>query len=226
MDTPGRACFTGAPSASRSHEMTRFHPLAVVAALACTLLAAPEAAAEKRIYGLTQAATSNTLHCAAESSLGLGAYLLYETGHPLEKTLPVALATEAAKSEPKEVERRVRAVYAAKPTSPANWGTQVFQNCLVMKSVPLDYTRTGNCYLLTFYLATVVTLHRDAGRTDQQILDQMISPKADANFRAHVLKLIAEYGARGIADPRKNSIDDLGRFLQCVSPTQPAVSNS
>jgi hypothetical protein len=206
--------------------MNRFRPLAVLAALACTLLAAPPAAAEKKIYGLTQAATANTLHCANESSLGLGAYLLYETGQPLEKTLPIALASENAKADPKEAERRIRAVYAGKPPTPATWGQQVFQQCLVMKSVPLDHTRTGNCYLLTFYLATVVNLHRDAGRTDQQILDQMISAKADPQFRKRVLGLIAKYGARSKADPRQNSIADLGTFLQCVSPTAPAVSES
>jgi hypothetical protein len=204
--------------------MNRFRPLLVLAATAAMLAVSAPALAEKKIYGQTQVATGNTLHCANEASLGLGAYLLYETGQPLEKTMPYALNSEVGKADPKEAERRMRAIYAAKPTSPAQWGTQVFQNCLVMKSVPLDHTRSGNCYLLTFYLAAVTTMHREAGRTEQQILDQMISPQADKTFRERVLAKIREYSARGNADPKKNSTIDLGTFLQCVTPSAPPVS--
>jgi hypothetical protein len=206
--------------------MNRFRPIVVLAALACTLAMATDALAEKRIYGQTQVAAGNTLRCAAEASLSLGAYLLYETGKPIEQTLPIAMTSAAAKADARETERRLRAVYAAKPVSPPAWGTQVFQQCLVNKAIPLDYTRSGNCYLLTFYLGAVVPLHQAQGMTNQQILAQVVPGSADAAFRTRVQVLVNEIVVRGNVDPRKNNVQDLGRFLQCVAPGQPAVSDS
>ena len=205
--------------------MNQLRPALVLAALAGTLLVAPNASAEKRIYGQTPIAVSNTLNCAAEASNALGAYLLYETGQSIEKTLPVALQGAAAKADPKGTERRLREVYAAKPTSAPAWSTQAFQSCLAMKVVPVDYARSGNCYLLTFYLAAVVPLHKANGLDNVAIRSSVVSDKADPKFLARVQALVDEYAARDPKNKRKNDVTDAGRFLQCVSPNQPAVSN-
>jgi hypothetical protein len=206
--------------------MNRLRPLLVLAALAGTLLAAPHARAEKKIYGQTPIAVSNTLNCAAEASLALGAYLVYQTGDPIDKTLPIAMASAAAKADPKNTERRLREIYAAKPTTPSAWGRQVFQSCLAMKVVPIDYARSGNCYLLTFYLAAVVPLYKSQGLDNAQVLAEVVPGKAEPAFLARVRTLVDEYAARSTANPRKNNVSDAGRFLQCVSPGTPAVSNS
>ena len=226
MDTGDGACFTCAPHAPANAKiMNRLRPALVLAALLGTLLAAPDALAEKRIYGQSPISVSNTMNCAAEASLALGAYLLFETGAPIEQTLPVALSSAAAKSDPKNTERRLRAVYDAKPVSASVWATQIFQGCLAMKVVPVDYARSGNCYLLTYYLAAVVPLHKSRGMDNQQILQQVVPGKPDPAFLARVQKLVDEYATRGNANPRKNNVTDTGRFLQCVSPGVPAVSN-
>jgi hypothetical protein len=206
--------------------MNHLRPAFVLAALAGTLLAASNASAEKRIYGQTPVAVGNTLNCAAEASLALGAYLLYDTGEPIEKTLPISLQSASAKADPKGTERRLREVYTAKPTSAPKWATQVFQGCLAMKVVPIDYARSGNCYLLTFYLAAVVPLHKASGMDNKAILDSVVIDKAAPEFRARVQTLIDEVAARDPANVRKNNVSDAGRFLQCVSPGKPAVSNS
>ena len=206
--------------------MNRLRPALVLAALAGTLLAAPDASAEKRIYGQTPVAVSNTLNCAAEASMALGAYLLFETGQPIDKTLPLAQQSAAAKADQTNTERRLREVYTAKPTSAPAWATQTFQSCLAMKVVPVDYSRSGNCYLLTFYLAAVVPLHKANGLDNKAILASVVTDKADPAFLARVQALVDEYAARNPANVRKNNVTDAGRFLQCVSPGQPAVSNS
>ena len=205
--------------------MNRLRPLLVLAALAGTLLVAPHARAEKKIYGQTPIAVSNTLNCAAESSMALGAYLLYETGQSIDKTLPLALQSASAKTDAKNTERRLREVYTAKPQSAPAWATQTFQSCLAMKVVPVDYARSGNCYLLTFYLAAVVPLHKANGLDNKAILDSVITDKAEPAFRARIQALVDEYAARDPANKRKNNITDAGRFLQCVSPGKPAVSS-
>jgi hypothetical protein len=206
--------------------MNRLRPAFVLAALAGTLLAAPDASAEKRIYGQTPVAVGNTLNCATEASLALGAYLLYETGAPIEKTLPISLQSAAAKTDAKNTERRLRDVYASKPKSAPAWATQTFQSCLTMKVVPVDYSRSGNCYLLTFYLAAVVPLHKSNGLDNKAIRSSVVSDKADPAFLARVQALVDEYAARDPANKRKNDVTDAGRFLQCVAPNQPAVSNN
>lgn len=206
--------------------MNRLRPAYLLAALAATLLAAPDASAEKRIYGQTPVAVGNTMNCAAEASKALGAYLLFETGQPLEKTLPISLQSATAKADAKGTERRLREVYAAKPTSAPKWATQTFQSCLAMKVVPIDYARSGNCYLLTFYLAAVVPLHKASGLDNKAILDSVVTTKAAPAFRSRVQALVDEYAARDATNVRKNNVTDTGRFLQCVSPGQPAVSNS
>lgn len=205
--------------------MNRLRPAFVLAALAGTLLAAPDAAAEKRIYGQSAVAVGNTMNCAAEASMALGAYLLFETGQPIEKTLPIAQQSAAAKADLKNTERRLREVYTAKPTSAPAWATQTFQSCLAMKVVPVDYARSGNCYLLTYYLAAVVPLHKSNGLDNKAILDSVVTDKAAPAFRARVQTLVDEYAGRSTANVRKNNVTDTGRFLQCVSPGQPAVSN-
>jgi hypothetical protein len=205
--------------------MNRLRPAFVLAALLGTLLAASTASAEKKIYGQTPVAVSNTLNCAAESSMALGAYMFYESGQPIEKALPIAQESAAAKSDAKNTERRLREVYTAKPTSAPAWATQVFQSCLAMKVVPVDYSRSGNCYLLTFYLAAVVPLHKSRGMDNKAILASVVTDKADPAFLARVQALVDEYAARNPANVRKNNIVDAGRFLQCVSPGKPAVSS-
>ena len=205
--------------------MNRLRPALVLAALLGTLTVAPHAAAEKKIYGQTPTAVSNTLNCAAEASMALGAYLMYETGEPIDKMLPIAMDSAAAKADRKNTERRLREVYTAKPKSAPTWSTQAFQSCLAMKVVPVDYSRSGNCYLLTFYLAAVVPLHKSRGMDNKAILDSVVTNQADPAFRARVQVLVDEVAARNAADVRKNNVIDAGRFLQCVSPGKPAVSN-
>jgi hypothetical protein len=226
MDRGRPACFTCAPRSARPPNMNRLRPALVLAALAGTLLFATNAAAEKRIYGQSPVAVSNTMNCAAEASMALGAYLLYETGQPIEKTLPVANQGAAAKADQKNTERRLREVYTAKPQSAPAWATQTFQSCLAMKAIPVDYARSGNCYLLTYYLAAVVPLHKANGLDNQAILDSVVTDKAEPAFRARVQALVDEYAGRNPANVRKNNVTDTGRFLQCVSPGKPAVSNS
>src|SRR5690349_18468955 len=108
MDTGGRACFTGAPFRPTPARMIRVRPAAPLAALACLLAAAGPAHAEKKIFGLSEKAAGDTLVCAQESSMALGAYLLYETGRPLAETLPIARQSSAGKAQPAEAERRLR----------------------------------------------------------------------------------------------------------------------
>ncbi|MGH8028758.1 MAG: hypothetical protein ACREO3_02370 [Arenimonas sp.] len=205
--------------------MNRLRPILVIATLAGTLLAASTASAEKEIYGQKPVAVSNTMNCAAEASLALGAYLIYQTGEPIDKALPIAMGSASAKADPKNAERRLREIYTAKPTQPTTWARQVFQSCLAMKVVPVDYARSGNCYMLSYYLAAVVPLYKSQGMDNAQILAEVVPGKAEPAFIARVRGLVAEYAARSNADARKNNISDTGRFLQCVSPTQPAVSN-
>lgn len=226
MDTGGPACFTCAPRAAPERlPMNRFRPALVAAAAVLTLFASSHVAAEKRVYGQTMTSVSNTMNCASEASLALGAYVLYQTEQPLEKTLPIALATAGGKADPKNTERRLREIYAAKPTQPFDWGNKAFQNCLAMKVVPVDYSRSANCYKLTFYLASVVPLYKSQGLDNAQILAEIVPGKAEPGFLERMRNLIDEVAARNPADARKNNVGDTGRFLQCVSPGQPAVSN-
>jgi hypothetical protein len=205
--------------------MNQLRPALVLATLLGTLLAATNAAAEKKIYGLTPVAVSNTMNCAAEASLALGSYVVFESGEPIEKTLPVALASAAGKAEPKNTERRLRQIYAAKPMQPTAWGRQVFQNCLAMKVVPIDYARSGNCYLLTYYIATVVPLYKSQGLDNGQIVAEIVPGKPDPAFKDRVRKLVDQYAARDTANARKNNVADTSSFLQCVAPRAPAMSN-
>jgi hypothetical protein len=205
--------------------MNRLRPALALVALLGTLLAAPHAAAEKRVYGQTMVSVSNTMNCANEASLALGAYALYQSGEAVDKALPIALGSAAGKSDPKNTERRLREVYTAKPKLPIEWGTQVFQNCLAMKVVPVDYARSGNCYKLTFYLSTVVPLYKAQGLDNGQIVSTIVAGKAEPGFLERMRKLVDAIAARNPADARKNDVADTSSFLQCVSPGQPAVSN-
>jgi hypothetical protein len=226
MDRGAPACFTCAPAKYRKPDMNQPRPALVIAALLGTLLAAANAHAEKKIYGLAPVAVSNTMNCAAEASLALGSYLVYQTKEPIEKALPVAPPTAAGKADPKNTERRLREIYAAKPTQPTAWGKQVFQNCLAMKAVPIDYARTGNCYLLTYYIATVVPLYKSQGLDNGQIVAEVVPGKPDPAFKDRVRKLVDQYAARDTSNARKNNVANTSSFLQCVAPGTPAVSNS
>jgi hypothetical protein len=205
--------------------MNRLRPVFVLAALLGTLLVATPAVAEKKIYGQSPIAVSNTMNCAAEASLALGTYLVYQTGEPIEKTMPVSLASAAGKADPKNTERRLREIYAAKPTQPTAWAKQVFQSCLAMKVIPVDYARSGNCYLLTYYIAAVVPLYKSQGLNNAQMVDEIVPGKPDPAFKARVQKLVEQYAARDTTNARKNNVADTSSFLQCVSPGVPAVSN-
>ena len=206
--------------------MIRARIAAPLAVLACLLAAAGPARAEKKIFGLTSQGAGDTLLCASESSMALGAYLLYETGRPLEETLPIARQSATGKAQPADAERRLRAVNAAKPRTTAQWGRQVFQSCLAQKLVPLPVARTGNCYMLTFYLAAVVPVHKANGHTPKTMMDIIVTKEADPTFRTKLEPLVVEYYGRSDADPRKNNVSDLGRFLKCANPGQPAVSGA
>jgi hypothetical protein len=225
MDSEGCACFTCAPRRTDDPNMNRLRPALVLAALFGTLLAATNAAAEKRVYGQTMVSVSNTLNCSSEAALALGAYILYQTGEPIDKVLPIAMSSAGGKADPKNTERRLREIYTAKPKQPIDWGTQVFQQCLAMKVVPVDYSRSANCYKLTFYLASVVPLYKSQGMDNAAIVTEVVPGKAEPGFLERVRKLVDEYAARSPTDVRKNNVTDTGRFLQCVAPGQPAVSN-
>jgi hypothetical protein len=205
--------------------MNRLRPALVAATLLGTLLIAANASAEKRVYGQTMTSVSNTMNCANEASLALGAYALYQTGEGVDKALPIALDSAAGKADPKNTERRLRDVYTAKPKQPIDWGTQVFQQCLAMKVVPVDYSRSANCYKLTFYLGAVVPLYKAQGLDNGQIVNAIVAGKAEQGFLDRMRKLVDAVAARNPADARKNDVADTGSFLQCVAPTQPAVSN-
>jgi hypothetical protein len=198
--------------------------LAALAALAATLAVATPARAEKLIFGLTQAQTGETLVCAGESSLALGAYLLYETGKPIGETMPILKQSEAGMAAPADTENRLRAVYTAKPRNAGEWGRRAFQHCLGTRKVPLPVDRTGNCYMLTFYLASVVPVYKANGYTPQTMLDFILSKQADPAFRQKVGGLVTEYYNRDTADPRKNNVLDLRSFLQCANPGKAPVS--
>jgi hypothetical protein len=210
--------------------MIRARVAAAFLALATTLAAAAPAPAparsERLIYGLTQPQTGATLACAGESSLALGAYLLYETGKPIEETLPLVKLSEGGMAAPANAEARLRAVYEAKPRSVSEWGRRSFQNCLARNQVPLDANRTGNCYMLTFYLASVVPLYKANGYTPETMMDFILSRQADPAFRTKVAALVAEYYNRSTAEPRENQVLDLGRFLQCANPGKAPVSGN
>jgi hypothetical protein len=205
--------------------MNQLRPYVVIAALLATLFAASNATAGKKIYGQSPVAVGNTMNCAAEASLALGTYIVYQTGEPIDKTLPVSLASAAGKADPKNTERRLREIYAAKPTQPTVWAKQVFQSCLAMKAVPVDYARSGNCYLLTYYIAAVVPLYKSQGLDNGQIVNEVLPGKPDPAFKDRVRKLVDQYAVRDMKNARKNNVADTSSFLQCVAPGSPAVSN-
>jgi hypothetical protein len=205
--------------------MIRARIVAASAFLACLLVAAGPAHAEKRLYGLSQAEAGATLACSGESSLALGAYLIYETGKPVEEAVLLAKQSASGLKDPSAAERRMRAVYATKPHSAVEWGRRVFEQCLTDRKVPLVQQRAGNCYMLTFYLAAVVPVHKMNGHTPKSMLDLIVTDKADAAFRQKLLPIVEEYYARGTTDPRKNSIADLGRFLHCANPGHEPISD-
>lgn len=205
--------------------MTRFTRLA---AFALTVLLASTAQAEEKYFGLTRAQVSDVGKCSGEATLGIASYMMYSAKKPYAETLALAQKaneTSDPKLPPADIERRLKAVYAAKPPSSASWGGRNFKQCIVAKKTPVIIERIDTCYITSFYMAMMVDLRKNGGDSKEKISADMTANVTDPKQKDGLVSLIAYYYDQPPAtDPTAQSILDIRHFLTCASADQRPVS--
>jgi hypothetical protein len=207
--------------------MTRFIRLA---AFALTLSLASTVHAEEKYFGLTRTQVSDVGKCSAETTLGIAAYMMYSARKPYAETLALALKANQSsdpKLPPADIERRLKAVYAAKPPSSASWGGRNFEQCVLAKKIPVIRERINTCYITSFYMAMMVDLRKNGGDSKEKISTDMTASVTDPKQKDGLTSLIAYYYDQPAAtDPTAQSILDIRHFLTCASADQRPVSGS
>jgi hypothetical protein len=230
-----RYAFSGSASAGtmrlflyRPSPMTRFPRLTAFAVT--LLLAASSAQAEQKFFGLSGQQVSNVGACSGEATLGIAAFMMYSNKKPYADTLASALkANETA--DPKlpvaDIERRLKAVYDAKPPSSASWAQQNFERCVIAKKIPVIAARVRTCYVTSFYMSLMVDLRKRGGDSKERIVQDLTTNVPDAKQKEGLVALIGYYYDQPpSADPNAQAILDIRHFLTCASADQRPVSGT
>jgi len=200
-----------------------------LAAFVLTLLLASTAHAEQKFFGLTSRQVSDVGTCSGEATLGIAAYMIFSSKTPYAEALASAQKSNEA-SDPKlpaaDIERRLKAVYAAKPTSSAAWGRGIFEKCVVAKSIPVIRERISTCYISSFYLAMMVDLRKQGGDTKEKIGADLTTGMTAAKEKEAMLALVGFYFDQPAADPNAQTLQDIRHFLTCASADQRPVSGT
>lgn len=197
------------------------------AAFILTLLLASTAQAEQKFFGLTAGQVSDVGVCSGEATLSIASYMIYTSKKPYAEALALALKSNET-SNPKlpvaDVERRLKAVYAAKPTSSADWGGRNFEQCVVAKGIPVVRERINTCYVPSFYMSLIVDLRKQGGDSKESIIADVTADIADAKRKENLVSLIAYYYDRSTTESNTQSTLDIRHFLTCASADQRPVS--
>lgn len=200
-----------------------------LAALSLTLLLAPTAQAEQKYYGLSGTQVSTVGACAGEASFGIASYMIYLSKKPYAEALALAQKSNAS-SNPKlpaaDIERRMKAVYAAKPPSSASWGSSNFQQCILAKAIPVVPERINTCYISSFYMAMIVDVRKQGGNSKETIGKDLTASMTDPAQKQALLALINYYYEQPAISATEKSVLDIRHFLTCASADQRPVSGT
>lgn len=191
------------------------------------LLAATTAHAEQKVFGLNRAQVSDLLNCSGESTLSLAAYLMYSSKKPYAEALASALKANQdseTKLPAADIERRLKAVYAAKPPNSAAWAQTVFSQCVVARAIPVTRERIDSCYTTSFFLSMMVDLRKNGGDSRERIAADMSGGVTDAQQKKNLLALVDYYYDRPATSQDTQIVEDMRHFLVCASPDQRPVS--
>lgn len=200
-----------------------------LAAFALTVLLASTAHAEQKFFGLTRAQVADVGACSGEATLSIAAYMIYSSKKPYAEALAAAQKSNAAsdpKLPPADLERRLKAVYAAKPNNSATWGRGVFGKCVATKAIPVIRERVSTCYMSSFYLSMMVDLRKQGGDTKEKIGTDMTTGMTDPKEKDSMLALIGYYFDRPAEDANAQTLMDIRHFLTCASADQRPVSGT
>jgi len=200
-----------------------------LAAFALTLLLASPVHAEQKFFGLTRAQVANVGTCSGEATLSIAAYMIYSSKKPYAEALAAAQKsneTSDNKLPPADIERRLKAVYAAKPDSSATWGRGVFEKCVATKAIPVIRERVSTCYISSFYLSMMVDLRKQGGDTKEAIGTSMTAGMNDPKEKEGMLALIGYYFDRTPGNDADQTMLDIRHFLTCASADQRPVSGT
>lgn len=211
---------------SPADSMTRCPRLA---AFALTLLVAGAVHAEQKFFGLTSKQVSDVGTCSGEATLGIAAYMIYSSKKSYEEALSLALKsneTSVPKLPPADIERRLKAVYAAKPINSASWGRKNFEQCVVAKRIPVITERVGTCYTSSFYLSLIVDLRKQGGDSKEKIGVDLTTGMAEGQEKQGMLALVGYYFDRPATEASAQTLLDIRHFLTCASADQRPVSGT
>ncbi len=199
------------------------------AALFLTLLLSSTAQAEQKYFGLTAAQVADVGQCSGEATLGIASYMVYATKKPYAEALALSQKSNE-NSEPKlpaaDIERRLKAVYDAKPASSANWASQNFEQCIVAKTIPVVRERINTCYISSFYMSIIIDVRKQGGDSKEKIGADMTANLTDPNQKQALLDLISYYYEQPAISQDAQSVLDIRHFLTCASDDQRPVSGS
>jgi hypothetical protein len=194
------------------------------------LLAAGNAHAEQKFFGLTARQVSDVGACSGEATLGIASFMMYSNKKPYADTLAAALkANETA--DPKlpaaDIQRRLKAVYDAKPPSSASWAQQNFERCVIARKIPVITERIRTCYVTSFYMSLMVDLRKRGGDSKERIVQDLTANIPDAKQKEGLVALIGYYFDQPpTTDPNAQAILDIRHFLTCASADPRPVSGT
>jgi len=200
-----------------------------LAAFALTVLLASTAHAEQKFFGLTSRQVSDVGTCSGEATLSIAAFMIYSSKKPYAEALAAAQKSNEAstpKLPPADIERRLKSVYAAKPTSSAAWGRGVFEQCVAAKAIPVIRERVATCYISSFYLSMMVDLRKQGGDTKEKVGTDMTRGLTDPKEKESMLALINYYFDQPDGDANAQTLLDIRHFLTCASADQRPVSGT
>jgi hypothetical protein len=156
-------------------------------------------------------------------------FFVYSSKKPYAEALAAAQKSNEAstpKLPPADIERRLKSVYAAKPTSSAAWGRGVFEQCVAAKAIPVIRERVATCYISSFYLSMMVDLRKQGGDTKEKIGTDMTRGLTDPKEKESMLALINYYFDQPDGDANAQTLLDIRHFLTCASADQRPVSGT
>ncbi len=203
--------------------------IARFAAFALTLMLATTAQAEQKFFGLTSAQVTAVGACSGEATLGIASYMIYATKKPYAEALALAQKSNQS-SDPKQpaadIERRLKAVYAAKPPSSASWSSLNFEQCVVARNIPVIRERINTCYMSSFYMSIIIDIRKQGGDSKEKIVADMTANLTDPAQKQALLGLINYYYEQPAISQTEQSVLDIRHFLTCASPDQRPVSGA
>jgi hypothetical protein len=199
--------------------------------LASALLAASGLAsavhAEQRVYGLTRPQVVASLTCGSWTALDMVMHANAKGDEPFEAVLANVLKVGDADGDgvpwPRaDIERHLRAAFAAKAAPSTQFARDQFVACLVAQQVPLDPALAGRCYMASFLPAALVPMAKDRG-LDRAVYIAGVTPQdAPPDVQDAFRRIAGALWDRDPANAQKNAMEDVASFLACAAPGKPA----